>query len=146
MTKTKLRRVGIWAAAGTAIAGAFTAGALLLGTASAQETDTDSTSTSESTDRDETKAHHPDEELLTGTNAEKARAAALKEYPGATIERAETDSDGVYEAHLVTAAGERVTVEFDKNFAVTGEEQGGPGGPGGPPPHNDDEDTEEGGN
>lgn len=24
-------------------------------------------------------------------------AAALKEYPGATIERVETDSDGVYE-------------------------------------------------
>jgi hypothetical protein len=71
---------------------------------------------------DETKSQRPDEKLLTGDTAAKARAAALAKYPGATIQRVETDSDGVYEAHLVTKAGERVTVEMDKNFAITGEE------------------------
>ena len=36
----------------------------------------------------------------------------------------ETDSDGVYEAHLTTADGKRVTVEVGKDFAVSGEETG----------------------
>jgi hypothetical protein len=55
------------------------------------------------------------------------KAAALAKYPGATIQRVETDSDGVYEAHLVTADGKRVTVEVGSDFAITGEEQAGPG-------------------
>jgi hypothetical protein len=78
--------------------------------------------------------HHSqrsDETLLTGDAASKVRAAALAKYPGATIERAETDSDGVYEAHLVTADGQHVTVEVDKSYKVTGLEAHGPGGPGG---------------
>ncbi len=75
---------------------------------------------------DETKSQRPDEHLLTGDAATKARAAALAKYPGATIQRVETDSDGVYEAHLVTKDGKRVTVEMDKNFTVTGEEAHGP--------------------
>lgn len=69
-----------------------------------------------------------DEELLTGDTLTQVTEAALAEYPGATIERVETDSDGVYEAHLVTADGVRVTVELDADFAVTGTEEGGPGG------------------
>jgi hypothetical protein len=32
----------------------------------------------------------------------------------------------VYEAHLVTKDGKRVTVEMDKNFKVTGTESAGP--------------------
>lgn len=77
-------------------------------------------------DGDQTTARRSDETLLTGDDAEKARAAALAEYPGATIQRVETDSDGVYEAHLTTADGKRVTVELDTSFTVTGEETGGP--------------------
>jgi hypothetical protein len=34
--------------------------------------------------------------------------------------RVETDSDGVYETHLRTADGQRVTVEVGKDFTVTG--------------------------
>lgn len=75
---------------------------------------------------DQTRSQRSDETLLTGDDAEKARAAALAKYPGATIQRVETDSDGVYEAHLTTADGKRVTVELDKDFTVTGEETGGP--------------------
>ena len=55
-------------------------------------------------------------------------AAALARYPGATVLRVETDSDGVYEAHLIAKSGQRVTVEVDKAFKVTGEESG-PGHP-----------------
>ena len=76
--------------------------------------------------RDETQSMRPDEKLLTGDTATKVTAAALAKYPGATIQRVETDSDGVYEAHLTTSAGARVTVEVNKAFAVTGTEQPGP--------------------
>jgi hypothetical protein len=71
---------------------------------------------------DESKSQRPDEQLLTGETATKVRAAALTKYPGATVLRVETDSDGVYEAHLETTDGQRVTVEVDKAFKVTGEE------------------------
>ena len=71
---------------------------------------------------DESKSQRPDEQLLTGDAATKVRAAALAKYPGATVLRVETDSDGVYEAHMQTSDGKRVTVEVDKSFKVTGEE------------------------
>jgi hypothetical protein len=71
---------------------------------------------------DESKSQRPDEQLLTGDTASKVRAAALAKYPGATVLRVETDSDGIYEAHLTTTNGQRVTVEVDKAFKVTGEE------------------------
>ena len=77
---------------------------------------------------DESRSQRPDEHLLTGDTATKVRAAALAKYPGATVLRVETDSDGVYEAHLTTSDGRRVTVEVDKAFKVTGEEAG-PGRP-----------------
>lgn len=77
---------------------------------------------------DESKSQRPDEHLLTGDTAAKVKAAALARYPGATVLRVETDSDGVYEAHLTTSGGQRVTVEVDKSFKVTGEESG-PGRP-----------------
>ena len=69
---------------------------------------------------DESKSQRPDEHLLSGDTATKVRAAALARYPGATVLRVETDSDGVYEAHLTTANGQRVTVEVGKDFKVTG--------------------------
>jgi hypothetical protein len=77
---------------------------------------------------DESRSQRPDEQLLTGDTAAKVKAAALARYPGATVLRVETDSDGVYEAHLTTSGGQRVTVEVDKSFKVTGEESA-PGHP-----------------
>ena len=60
------------------------------------------TERSTGTPPDPSKSQRSDEKLLTGTTAAKVKAAALKKYPNATIERVETDSDGVYEAHIVT--------------------------------------------
>ena len=77
---------------------------------------------------DESKSQRPDEKLLSGDTASRVQAAALAKYPGATVLRVETDSDGVYEAHLKTSDGQRVTVEVDKAFKVTGLEPG-PGRP-----------------
>jgi hypothetical protein len=77
---------------------------------------------------DPSKSIRSDEHLLTGTTASKVRAAALAKYPRATIQRVETDSDGVYEAHIVTSGGQEVTVQVGKDFKVTGTQQGhGPG-------------------
>lgn len=69
-----------------------------------------------------------DEELLTGTTKDKVLAAVRAEYPGAEVQRVETDSDGVYEAHLLVD-GKPVTVELDKSFAVTGTESAPAGQP-----------------
>jgi hypothetical protein len=71
------------------------------------------------------------ETLLTGSDAEKAKAAALQAVPGATVDRVETDADGaVYEAHVTKSDGTKATVKFDKDFAVTGVEEGnGKGAP-----------------
>jgi hypothetical protein len=73
---------------------------------------------------DESKSQRSDEHLLTGDTATKVRDAALAKYPGATVQRVETDSDGVYEAHIVTSAGEHVIVQVGSNFAVTGTQSG----------------------
>jgi uncharacterized membrane protein YkoI len=60
-----------------------------------------------------------DEKELTGTDAEKAKAAALAAVPGGTVYRVETDAgDGEYEAHMTKADGTEVTVKLDANFAV----------------------------
>jgi hypothetical protein len=138
-----IRRFGWrrWSIVGAGIVGAFLAGGLAVGViGSATAQDQPSTTPNSGTgaapaqpapdqgqgQRDETQSQRPDEHLLTGDDAAKARAAALAKYPGATIQRVETDSDGVYEAHLTTSDGKRVTAEMDKNFTVTGEEAHGP--------------------
>lgn len=128
------------------VAGGVLAGGILATTLSAvADSDTGSGSSTQSPSDtrptapdgtiDESQPQRSDEELLTGDVAASVEAAALEAYPGATILRVESDSDGVYEAHLVTADGERVTVEVGEDFTVTGEEAMGPGGPGGPGGH-----------
>jgi hypothetical protein len=64
--------------------------------------------------------HGPNETLLTGTNLQRADAAATAAVPGATIVRAETNSSGAspYEVHMKKADGSYVTVELDSNFKV----------------------------
>ena len=54
---------------------------------------------------EESKSVRSDEHLLTGTDATSA---------------------GVYEAHLITVAGERLIVQMDATFTVTGNDIGGP--------------------
>jgi uncharacterized membrane protein YkoI len=115
-----------WGRPAAFAAAGLLAGGVLAGTisASADGSDTTSSTTQSGTHgaADESKPQRADEKLLTGDTADRVRTAALAEYPGATIQRIETDSDGVYEAHLVTADGERVTVEVGEDFAITGTE------------------------
>jgi len=76
---------------------------------------------------DPSKPMRSDEKLLTGDTLAKVTAAVKAKYPDATIQRVETDSDGVYEAHLLDN-GKPVTVEVDKSFSITGTESA-PAGP-----------------
>jgi len=120
-------------AAGVLVLGGFGAGATLAltGSASAAGNAVSGTVGQAAQQLDPTKSIRPDEHLLTGTTASKVRAAALAKYPNATIQRVETDSEGVYEAHIVTTDGQMVIVQVGKDYAVTGTQTGGPGGPGG---------------
>lgn len=125
------------AIAGTAVAAeptaSSTASSSTDGTADGTADDSAATVTAPDAAVDESTSQRSDEQLLTGTDAEKATAAALAAYPGATIQRVETDSEGVYEAHLITADGTVLIVQMDAAFAVTGtQERGGHGGARGP--------------
>jgi hypothetical protein len=122
-----------WIGKAALAGGGLLVGGVLVGTLTASAADTPSAadqtvaygapgSQRAGGDIDESKSQRPDEQLLTGDTASKVRAAALARYPGATVLRVETDSDGVYEAHLTTTDGQRVTVEVGKDFKVTGEE------------------------
>jgi hypothetical protein len=88
---------------------------------------------------DPTKPMRTDEKLLTGTTKAKVLAVVKAKYPNATVQRAETDSDGVYEAHIVNN-GSDLIVQVGKDFTITGTQTGGGGhgdhdgdGPGAPP-------------
>ena len=80
---------------------------------------------------DPSKPVRSDETLLTGDTAAKVTAAAKAKEPTATIQRVETDSEGVYEAHMVRTDGTQIIVQVDKSFAVTNVQTMGQGGPGG---------------
>ena len=130
--------------AATALAGGallltgFGAGAVVAVTGSASAAgDAVSSTVSETarnldpTNLDPSRSMRPDEHLLSGTTATKVKAAALAKYPKATVQRVETDSEGVYEAHIVTADGSPLIVQVGKDFTVTGTEAfGGRGGHG----------------
>lgn len=83
---------------------------------------------------DPSKPMRSDEQLLTGDTAAKVTAAAKAKEPGATIQRVETDSEGVYEAHMVRADGTPVIVQVDASFTVKNVQTGGPAGAGGRAP------------
>jgi hypothetical protein len=115
------------------VASGVVAGGILAGTLSAsadESTGTDPGSSTSHADVDPSQPQRSDEELLTGTNKTKVEDAVLAKYPDATIERTETDSDGVYESHIVTTDGEHLTVQVGEDFTVTGTQTGGGHGPG----------------
>lgn len=127
-----------YVAAGTLLLAGTGAGALLAVTSSASAEDGSGTAgygapatapeRGERGERGERPASA--EEPLTGNLLTQVTAAVEAEYPDATIDRVETDAGGVYEAHLTTADGERLTVLVDEDFAITGTEEGGArGGP-----------------
>ena len=127
-----------WVRSAALVGAGLIAGGIIAGTVAANAADEGATTPDSSTVRedgrhgdghrgphrngDPSQPQRSDEELLTGDTATQVTEAVLAEYPDATVERVETDSDGVYEAHIVTTDDERLTVEFDEDFAITGTE------------------------
>ena len=130
------KRLPLWLVVGAATVGAGVGGAALAGAASNTSTPASTAAATRTAPDPATVGHGPGETLLTGTTAEKVKAAALAAVPGATVIRVETDSDGSpYEAHLTKTDGTPVTVKVDASFKATATDQGFGGGPhGGPPP------------
>ena len=143
----------------TGVAGLL-AGGVLMGTMSANAADDSSSGTSGTSsygtsqpgtpptgqsgtgapngNTDPSKPMRSDEKLLTGDTKDKVTAAVKAKYPNATFQRVETDSDGVYEAHILDN-GKPVIVQVDASFTVTGTQsmptapQGDGNGPAGQP-------------
>jgi hypothetical protein len=122
-----------WTGGAGLVAAGVVAGGVLAGTLSAnaaeQATPTADSSTSAPA-VDPSQPQRSDEQLLTGDTRTKVEAAVLAKYPGATIERTESDSDGVYESHIVTTDGSHLIVQVGSDFAVTGTDSRSPGGHG----------------
>ena len=109
-------------AGGALVLAGFGAGAAIAATGSASAvTGAVSGSTSDTTDQpDPSKSVRSDEHLLTGTTLDKVTAAVEAAYPNAEIQRVESDSDGVYEGHIVTSDGQELIVQVGADFEVTG--------------------------
>lgn len=123
---------GIVAAAGLALGGAALAQADTTPTPGASSAPSEGTAPGTSNgNTDPSKPMRSDEQLLTGDNLTTVTAAAKAKEPTATIERVETDSDGVYEAHMVRTDGTHIIVQVGADFAVTDVQVGGSGGGGG---------------
>jgi len=143
---TQKRRLTQYLAGGALVVAGMLGGAVLAGsmTANAAVTDTGST-TVVATDQtgngsnpvgsggpsgsfDPSQPMRADEQLLTGDKATQVTDVTMAKYPNATIQRVETDSDGVYEAHIVTADGQQLIVQVGKDFTITGTDtMGAPG-------------------
>ena len=135
-----------WVRSAAMIGGGLVAGGILAGTltANAATGDTGAAATSATsysqaaggtTERpaagaptgnaDPSQPQRSDEHLLTGDTATKVTDVVEAKYPDATIQRVETDSDGVYEGHIVTADGEQLIVQVGEDFSITGTQQFG---------------------
>jgi hypothetical protein len=82
-----------------------------------------------------TAAHEGAEKAVTGADATKAQAAAVKYVGSGTAGAVTTDFTGNgYEVTVTKSDGTKVEVRLDSSFAVMQRPggRGGPGGPGGP--------------
>src|SRR4051794_41746953 len=113
ITKTWKR----WGGGAGLVAAGLITGGVLAGTVSASAEEAGTTGTSVSA--------WAGAQPLTGDTKTKVEAAVLAAYPGATIERSETDNGGVYEAHITTTSGDELTVLVGEDFTVTGTQAGG---------------------
>ena len=126
-------RVRVAGAAGLLAAGAITGG-VLAGTLSANAASTPAPSTSSSTSAPPSNfpphgsaAHEDAEKAVTGANATKAQAAAVKALGGGTAGAVTTDFTGNgYEVTVTKSDGSSTEVHMDGSFNV----MQGPGGSG----------------
>ncbi len=129
---------------GAAVGAAAIGGGAIASAASSSTSTTSTTSSSAPTGHAPanmpahgTAAHEDAEKTVTGTAADKAKAAAIKAEGGGTAGTVTTDFTGDgYEVTITKTNGSKVEVHLDKSFKVMqgpgGPGMHGPGGPGGP--------------
>jgi hypothetical protein len=135
-----------WVRSAAMIGGGLVAGGILAGTLTANAATDDPAAATSSTatysqdagvpaegpgggaptgNGDPSQPQRSDEQLLTGDTATKVTDVVEAKYPDATIQRVETDSEGVYEAHIVTADGQQLIVQVGEDFSITGTQSHG---------------------
>ena len=134
---TKSRsRAARWAAGAGLLAAGAVAGGVLAGTMSANAATTPGSTTGATASTSETSpapgnfpahgsaAHESQEKAVTGSNADKAKAAAIKSVGSGTAGAVTTTFDGNgYEVTVTKSDGSTVEVHLDSTFAV--EDHGG---------------------
>ena len=118
--------LGAFALGGAAVAGAVSGNS---GSSTAQSGTTTAQGQQQQPSPRMNHGRRSDESALSGSTAEKVRAAALAKVSGGTILRIETDADGhaAYEAHMTRSDGSPVTVYVNKQFEIVSVEDGPPG-------------------
>lgn len=126
---SKPRKIALWAGATGLLATGALAGAVLAGGAAANATPSTTAAVSNaSTTPGEagtsfpghgTAAHESQEKAVTGTNAAKARAAAVKSVGSGTAGTVTTDFRGTgYEVTVTKSDASTVEVHLDQSFTV----------------------------
>ena len=83
------------------------------------EDDSESADSEEDEDGDERAGEGDDaDDLVSGPQAERARAAALRTVGGGTASEVERDSDNAYEVEVTRKDGSKVDVDLDASFNV----------------------------
>lgn len=138
-----MRRLRSKLTAGAAIGGAAVGGAALANAATTSSTSSSSATTPSTSHASPpagfpapgTPAHEDAEKAVTGTAAEKAKAAAVKSVGGGTAGDVTTDFMGNgYEVTVTKPDGSKVEFHLDGSFKVMKLPAGGHGQRGGPPP------------
>ncbi len=138
-----MRRLRSKLAAGAAIGGAAVGGAALANAATTPTTSSPSATTPSTSQGSPpagfpahgTSAHEDAEKPVTGTAADKAKAAAVKSVGSGTAGEVTTDFTGNgYEVTVTKPDGSKVEIHLDSSFKVMQMPAGGHGPHGGPPP------------
>lgn len=129
-------RTARWAGAAGLLAAGAISGSVLAGALSANATTSATTTPSSSSASQPARTSYPDhgtaahealEKAVTGANATKAQAAALKAVGSGKAGAVTTDVSGDgYEVTVTKSDGSTVEVHLDQSFAISG--QGGFGG------------------
>jgi len=134
LTKVKQVALGVAALTGAAVGGAAVAGAATShsGTTTTPATAGKPPPAFRNMPAPGTAAHEDAEKPVTGDDAEKAKAAAVKAVGEGTAGEVTTDYFGKgYEVTVTKSDGSTVEIHLDSSFQVM---QHGPPGRGGPPP------------
>jgi nicotinic acid phosphoribosyltransferase len=133
-----MRNIRSILAAGAAVGAAAIGGGAIANAATSTSTTATSSGTANGTQpapanmpAHGTAAHEDAEKAVTGVDAAKAQAAAVKYAGSGTAGQVTTDFTGNgYEVTVTKSDGTKVEVHLDSSFAVM-QGHGGPGGPGG---------------